>query len=181
MDHKTKCVGCGSVMFLMLCWENKKVEKKQPKKPQSRNWKVIPFELSYWRATHILLCRDVILEKHSFQQTVLAWTICLDMEVGIADKQDLTGLCSLWHPPPVYCMFCITDSSRRQSDDHENKGWGKKSLRPVLNDTPQLTLQRKHVMSLSIGTCMFTQNEDAFKEALPKLLWGQLTTEGFEC
>lgn len=171
MGHKTK--GIGGVVLCSSCCDG---EKKGKKITLSRNWKVIPSELSQLRAMHISLHKNVILEEHSYQQTVLTWTICLDIEVGIADRQDPMGLCSSLHPP-VYFIFCISDSAMRQGSDHGNRRWGKKGLRrPVFNDTAQLPLHRKHAVFFYIHRNMYVpKNIDLCKKALPKLLSSQLT------
>lgn len=95
----------GVVLCSSCCAGKIKKVKNSPK--LSRNWKVIPSELSHRRIRHISLCKNVILEEPSFRQTVLAWTICLDMEVGIAEWQDPMELCSLLYPTPPhpYILF----------------------------------------------------------------------------
>lgn len=138
-------------MFFKLWWGKKRVKKP----PLSRNWKVIPSELSHLRAMHISLHKNVILEEHSYQQTVLTWTICLDIEVGIADRQDPMGLCSSLHSP-VYFIFSVSDSAVRQGSDHGNRRWGKKGPRwPVLSDRAQIPLHRKHAVFFYIHRNMY--------------------------
>lgn len=150
MGHKTK--GIGGVVLCSSCCDG---EKKGEKITLSRNWKVIPSELSHLRAMHISLRKNVILEEHSYQQTVLTWTICFNIEVGIADRQDPMGLCSSLHPP-VYFIFCISDSAMRQGRVHGNRSGAKRAWEGLSS----VTELRSHCTgnmqcsSISIGICM---------------------------
>lgn len=162
----------------MLWWGKKRVKKIM----LSRSWKVIPSEPSHLRAMHISLHKNVILEEHSYQQTVLTWTILLDIEVGIADRQDPMGLYNSLHTP-VYFIFCISDSAMRQGRDHGNRRWGKRSLRrPVFNDRAQIPLHRKHAVSFLIHRNMYVpKNIDSCKGCYRSFFQVSSHTERLEC
>lgn len=143
---------------------------------------MIPSELSHLRTVHISLHKNVILEEHSYQQTVLTWTICLDTEVGIADRQDPMGLCSSLHPS-VYFIFCVSDSAMRQGSDHGNRRWGKKGLRrPVFSDRAQIPLHRKHTMFFYVYRNMDIPKKPLIhiKEHHPSFFQVSSQTERFE-
>lgn len=157
MDHKTKCIGYGGVVFLMLCWgekrkkeENKKKKQQQPTSLEIERWSQLSWAIEEPCVFHhakMLSWRNIPSSK------LLARTIYLDMEVGIVDRQDAMGLCSLLHPLDILFLVFLTVLAGKATimkiECEAKRVW--KDLHSMTHLSSQC---RKHAMSSSIGTHM---------------------------
>lgn len=176
MGHKTKGIG-----GIVSCSSSCDGEEKGKKITLSRNWKVIASELSHLRAMHISLHKNVILEEHSYQQTVLTWTICLHIEVGIADRQDPWGFAV--HYILLYILFSVFLTVL----------WGKPVIMEIASgakrdweEQSSVTELRSHCtanmqcFSICMGTCMSPKTLIYVKRHHPNVFQVSSQTEKFE-